>query len=74
MGSPGFRDCWYMDRLIAARWKSPGGRAVDNLVSVDQAILVSSDLTVGAWDWESSYDSMGSTPPISGLDLDMFLK
>jgi len=41
------------------------------LVSVDLAILVSCDVTVVAWDGESSSVSMGSGPAPSGLDLDI---
>jgi len=40
-------------------------------VSVDLAILVSCDVTVGAWDWESSSVSMGSGPAPSGSELDI---
>jgi len=71
-GSPGVGDCWDWDRLIAAGWKSLGGRPGDILVSVDLAILVSCDVTFGAWDWESSSVSMGSGPGLSGLDLHIF--
>ena len=56
---------------MAAGWKSPGGRPGYILVSVDLAILVSCDVTLGAWDWESSSVSLGSGPAPSGLDLNI---
>jgi len=43
----------------------------DSLVLVDLAILVSCNVTVGAWDWESLSVSMGSGPAPSGLYLDI---
>jgi len=71
-GSAGVWDCWDWDRLITARWKSPRGTAEDIPLSVDLAILVTWDVTVGAWDWEGWSVSMGSGPAPSGLDVKIF--
>ena len=53
------------------RWKCPGGRPGHIPLSVDLAIIVSCDVTVGVWDRESSSLSIGSGPASSGLELDI---